>query len=651
MCTRPLSHTHSATSKTLTGFSLLLTLCHTPSQARGHAFALSNDTDSTNPSEYAAGRRPTHTLSPYILTREGGAGPFLAISMKGGDRSPYSLTQFLLQLFRADAPLSELALRDAIAAPRFRDVTPAWPTPWQPVGSPSKEPAPPHSIEFDEPPATELSRELLVRGFALQSPAASSKFADSAFAIIHALMWLPASSPTLSKTDYGGLTWAVATDSARKPGLALTVNPMHAGKAAMSEAAIAVDTVGKRQLAHSSLGGSLIGGGLGAGARPNLTVVLQWHTGRIPVSMTDPFNPWTTARATWDNARIRPVDLWRSKGTNTSISPKVAAKRLMRMSNTLPIRTFLLYEHGAWDAPKHPGKYRALLPEQMLEPYGFPLGRLPVASPSRVISALSENRLGTVMWMHRHGLGRHAPYTVSGETFIRALCNESTSPVPASASAPVACTLLEPPLDGRLAMLGLPEYPLFIKLDKSMYGEGTHLVSSAADKKSWARVRAAIGDQWGSGLVVQEALIGATEVTVNFAAIHGKLVDSTCFRFTHTSELYVKGTNSSTRAAGGKQPCALSTESPRVRALVEAILQRSVYTGIGCVQLKEVLKEGSQHAPRFGKESSPPSHHRSALEPMVVEVNPRICGSLGFSAQDTVRLLTAWWTHGGYAGG
>ena len=666
--------------------------------ARGHAFQLGRgeSTERGAPrsaSQYGVGRRPTHTLSPYMLAR--GGEPFLAVAMKGGDRSPYAFSQFLLALFETRATegwgggVGEAALQKAIDAPRFRDLAPEWPKPWQPYGTPSEEPLAPHSIDFDELPALRVSELLKARGYAPNSLGVETKFADSAFAIIHALMWLPPRNDDV-------LEWAVATDGRRKPGMALTIAPQ--GAAAPLDSASApvsglssgigevygADSVDLKVLAASTISATSQpprNGRTDAAAALNVTVVMQWHTGRMPVAKNDPYNPWTRGSDAWAGAGLRPLDFWR-KGSApdgppaSRYSPEMRAASVRHIASTLsalaeasPTSTMLVFEHGAWDNARNPvGNLRALTPPQILEPHGFPLGRLPVASPSRTISALSENRLAQVVWMGRHGLGRNAPRTVDGARFVRSLCGEAARPSSAAASmepAVQASTCVEhgahgrpnlpwqPPSAERLAALELPAYPLFFKQDSSMYGGGTHLVSSAADADGWSRMRTAVRKATNGGtaaaFVAQEAIVGPTEVTVNFVALYGQLLDSTCFRFSHARALYVKGANDATnRLAGsdGKQPCNLSAEPPATQALLKQLLERSVYTGIGCVQFKEVAARPSPPSDATGGPASVPirgGERDPPLVPVVIDINPRICGSLGYSKVDTVRFLRAWW--------
>jgi hypothetical protein len=76
------------------------------------------------------GRRPHHTLSPWMVTYADSGLPFLAAAMKGGDRQPYAFLQMFSNLVDQQLPLSH-----AIAAPRFRHSAATDPSPHQPVTS------------------------------------------------------------------------------------------------------------------------------------------------------------------------------------------------------------------------------------------------------------------------------------------------------------------------------------------------------------------------------------------------------------------------------------------------------------------------------------------------------------------------------------
>lgn len=171
---------------------------------------------------FGPGKRPWTTLSPYMVKRNGKF--WMAASVKGGDRQPYSFTQIFLNMVHHG-----LSPQDAVLYPRFRDK------------SHGKKNAP---VEFDLPPyiATDTNQnhvnEFNQRIDYLDSHGYSSEIftpediEDSGFGVAQII---------LDESDYANdgskisTQYTAISDLGRKPGLALT------GEQAESAQAIELD--------------------------------------------------------------------------------------------------------------------------------------------------------------------------------------------------------------------------------------------------------------------------------------------------------------------------------------------------------------------------------------------------------------------------
>jgi gamma-glutamyltranspeptidase/glutathione hydrolase len=220
-------------------------------QNRGTKFNLLDSV--THPNGLLPGRRPHHTLSPWIVTHADSGLPFLAAAMKGGDRQPYAFLQMFSNLVDLQMPLSH-----AIAAPRFRHVVHSEPTAHQPVSSftsgllrgaagPSLESFTNTSIQVEG--GYPLSGDDLVAlkttyGISVKTIKANYPFADSGFGICQALLvTYPAQqdepqdqqAPSGAGSTKIAVTVEAAADAVRKPGLAIALDGPRLDDAAASK--------------------------------------------------------------------------------------------------------------------------------------------------------------------------------------------------------------------------------------------------------------------------------------------------------------------------------------------------------------------------------------------------------------------------------
>lgn len=191
-----------------------------------------------------------------------------------------------------------------------------------------------------------------------------------------------------------------------------------------------------------------------------------------------------------------------------------------------------------------------------------------------------------------------------------------------------------------------PQFPCVIKPVKATNGQGVVIVNNMTSYRAalavlqrvashagghptvaeFANVTSASGDL-AVGFVVEEALVGVWEPTINFVALDGALIHMECKVSTYGAGLYVKssadnsklsidgeGKTTSRRMYCSKEPVEAIDVVRRMTAL-------SKYTGFGCVQYK-VTSGGAVK---------------------VIEFNPRICGSALNNPWVLGRLLRAWW--------
>eukprot|EP00930_Biecheleria_cincta_P100647 TRINITY_DN92258_c0_g1_i1.p1 TRINITY_DN92258_c0_g1~~TRINITY_DN92258_c0_g1_i1.p1 ORF type:complete len:773 (+),score=115.22 TRINITY_DN92258_c0_g1_i1:125-2320(+) len=159
---------------------------------RGYGFALDSSKAATPGHVFGPGKRPWHTLMPVMLySTQGTRASRMAVATKGGARSPYAISQFLLSFFE-DFKGSPAHLAEAIGKARFRDQ----------FGQ--------GAVEF------EGFKEGLNSTLDMLPPA-STEFEDSGFAVIHAIVAMCESDPC----TIDAMQVSAATDLAHKPGSAI----------------------------------------------------------------------------------------------------------------------------------------------------------------------------------------------------------------------------------------------------------------------------------------------------------------------------------------------------------------------------------------------------------------------------------------------
>lgn len=172
-------------------------------QNRGSGFAV-KEAMRSHPNALRNGRRPFHTLCPWVIKKKGRI--LAGIAVKGGDKQPYAFTQILVNLVDR-----RMLAVDAVRDPRFRHVTTSDPTP-NTVGSSSKADNTRQVIELESNfviTEAEIKRLFDLGIVVKMQSETDGKFEDSGFGIAQLVI-------VGSRGEVVGIA-----DSTRKPGTAV----------------------------------------------------------------------------------------------------------------------------------------------------------------------------------------------------------------------------------------------------------------------------------------------------------------------------------------------------------------------------------------------------------------------------------------------
>lgn len=139
-------------------------------------------------------------------------------------------------------------------------------------------------------------------------------------------------------------------------------------------------------------------------------------------------------------------------------------------------------------------------------------------------------------------------------------------------------------------MYGPHAYPYFLKKKNDAWGKHSYVVHNSADEAHYAK------ELTSSDYFTQQAVLGKTEFATHILFLDGEIVESLNIRYHFSSNSAVKGKE--------VYVCHTVTSCPHLNVF-RAMLRAINYSGICCINYKE----------ENGK-------------PMIIEINPRIGGSL-----------------------
>ena len=227
----------------------------------------------------------------------------------------------------------------------------------------------------------------------------------------------------------------------------------------------------------------------------------------------------------------------------------------------------------------------------------FPVGRLPHAGPTALHEHIAESKMRWIELLLSHGVPqRYLPISVGMAVALgHENSSTSTSDVPSDAS-----------IVARLRHAGIT-LPFVIKVSGFSSGSGVTIVKTEAGVAALLMKAQRLGGLLNppQPALVQEAVLGDVETTVNFASVAGKVVDVIVFRVVFGDGLYVKGIGDKRKSAR-VLPRGWQELSPAAQQMVTAVIRKSRIDGIGCLQYKEP----------------------TSVDVKLIEINPRPCGSL-----------------------
>mmetsp|Transcript_39235 Transcript_39235/g.80373 ORF Transcript_39235/g.80373 Transcript_39235/m.80373 type:complete len:809 (+) Transcript_39235:729-3155(+) len=667
-------------------------------QGRGYGFAVEAPGD--HPNLYRPGCRPAHTLSPYLVTKDGAEGWVMGVGSKGGDRAPYAFTQFLYPFLKMK-DIRKLA--DAIALPRFRDQALGAPTPWAPrgwrsegvAGSGGAEP-----LELEGFPQN-WKGVSSVEGFRLSAPL-NNDFEDSGFGILHVVL-VGNTADLTPQSDLPGasapsLLFLAATDSTRKPGKAAVVEPLDDGKVgrySSSELAIAFDKKGMLDAIHAYL--------------DTPPPDQQVHNTTDVVLVTGDKYCNLLSKNKDPHIRVNCNGEWWANGMNQGQKDVKVIERAGNRGGDngswrWSVRSVVCYE--GTPAERH----------GVVEPIGnyttaiaglFPLGKTVLMGPTVFMSAIAEDKVSWISWLSDLGLGAFLPVTLSQGRVRRAVFRWERKHPSNSDRRGVLLKVLE--------SFGL-KFPMVLKRSGASWGNGVMIAqeeahldkylpdllpdtkktkvepgkeqaaqtrnlnggfrhedvhaphsnwfASSSEQKSsrskenpdsteenhngaeeksnspkgnssnskghtdgskegalhWANVGQFSGQaRDDETLLVQEALMGNVEVTVNLIAYHGVVLITRVFHFSFSSPLFIKSVGRDQTPLEGlgkreeKKIVQMEDEPEQARMLVEELVRKTRLNGFACIQYKVMDQEGCDCSQKTVK---------------LIEVNPRPCASI-----------------------
>lgn len=180
-------------------------------QNRGSGFAV-KESMSAHPNALKKGRRPFHTLCPWVIKKKGRV--LAAVAVKGGDKQPIAFAQIMVNLI--DRRMSAV---EAVSDPRYRHVTTTDPTPTNAVGGSrtTGDEVQVVEVEADYELSESQIEQLLVLGIKITRQLEDNgKFEDSGFGIAQLII--------VGQRSAGNRLDVIAvTDGTRKPGKAEVV--------------------------------------------------------------------------------------------------------------------------------------------------------------------------------------------------------------------------------------------------------------------------------------------------------------------------------------------------------------------------------------------------------------------------------------------
>eukprot|EP00961_Rhodomonas_salina_P061052 819901-Rhodomonas_salina.1 len=151
--------------------------------------------------------------------------------------------------------------------------------------------------------------------------------------------------------------------------------------------------------------------------------------------------------------------------------------------------------------------------------------------------------------------------------------------------------------------------PVVVKVPGETGGIGVQIISEAKELNNALGLLQEDERLW-EGVLVQEAVRGRQESTANWVAFAGELLAVTVVEYELLIErdLYVRHGASSKHT--GMQLLQWAEQPCEVRTMVTELVQRTRYSGFGCVNYKTL------------------SGNDGTVKVKIIEVNPRVCGSM-----------------------
>jgi len=472
-------------------------------QGRGKGFRINGE---THANIYGPGKAPMHTLCAFIVRHKGredgldeGSGSWnMGISAKGGDRTPYAMTQMLWHFLKSMQG-EPRHLAESIAFGRFRDLNKGAPTPEADASNSFG--VTQGRVEWDGPKLVDI-----VPGYSLSSPL-NEHFEDSGFGILHTV---------LSSEKTNQLQFA-ASDQTRKDGAysasvsSRWLQHLPDAKRVLHVLNLKKDIIESMSRVDSTA--SVHQEKIVSTDQLKFLVNKQRHGKDCSFYTSKPNYPLSGSYI--------PLSL-DSKPTRLeilcSLSQTRGGYRAASMENLINGTNLVGYFGGGYsrfqfvrtggifsDMQTIPKERYASLASIKSERHFFPVGIVPLLSPSPLLSYLDESKSGWMTHLTAAGVEQYLPVSVPLSQFANR--------VVATGSPNGVREVLN-----KLQL----HLPIVIKIDGKTWGTGVVIVKDEPTvyKKCQEAVKRS---QRG---VVQEAVTGDLEITVNVVAVAGVLFSS-----------------------------------------------------------------------------------------------------------------------------